>query len=462
MNPNIAQSVYGTLGATGSLSARAPFGNGDTGGQAASGTRNRGFHTRSQTVSRRQFIRTSSAALALPWLESLSAAAAPPSPRRMVAICTGFGLYGPSFFPKQPGRDYTVSKYLEILGDLRDQFTVFSGISHPQMGGDHASESCFLTSAKDPRGSNFRNTISLDQVAARHVGNATRFGFLSLRTNSAGSALSHTANGVPIPPLDSPSNVFARLFLAGNPKEVAAELERLKRGQSILDRMGQQFSSLNGRLSPHDRRQIGDYVDAVRDMEKQLHAAEDWVHRPKPKVEDPVPMDIGNNGDVIGRARLMLNLTRLALQTDSTRVVSLFIKGEDLVPPIKGVTQDHHNLSHHGNDPVKLEQLQVIERAKMAALRDFLAALRDTHDGAGSLLDHTQVLIGSNLGEASSHSTFNLPILLAGGGWKHGRHIAGDPKNNTPLCNLFVSMLQRFGVETDRFGSSTGTMGGLA
>jgi len=208
-------------------------------------------------------------------------------------------------------------------------------------------------------------------------------------------------------------------------------MERLKRGQSVLDRMGQQFGALNGRLSQRDRRQVSDYTDAVRDMEKQLHATEDWAHRPKPQANEPAPTDIGDRSDVIGLTRLMLNMTRLALQTDSTRVVTLSIACQDSVPPIKGVTLGHHALSHHARDPAKIGQLQIVEQLQLTAFRDFLLALRDTQDGSGTLLDHTQVLIGSNLGEASGHSTYNLPILLAGGGHKHGQHIAGDREHNT-------------------------------
>jgi len=386
----------------------------------------------------------------------------PPAPRRLVCVCTGFGLYGPSFFPAKGGRDYEASEYTKVLDDLRDQFTVFSGISHPEIGGDHASEACFLTSAKHPTAGGFRNTVSLDYLAAKHVGNATRFPLLSLRTQDGGSALTYTSSGAGVPPLDKPSQIFAQMFLAGSPKQVQQEMARLKRGQSILDRMGDRFAALNSRLSTRDQQQVTDYTDAVRDMEKQLHADEAWVLRPKPVVTEPPPTDVTDRADTIGRARLMFNLTRLALQTDSTRVVSIFIRGMDLRPPIEGVTEDHHGLSHHGRNPAKIEQLRIIERAEVTAFRDFLVALRNIKDGDGTLLDHTQVLIGSNLGDASGHGTSNLPILLAGGGYRHGQHIAGDTQNNTPLGNLFVTMLQRFGMEADRFGSSTGTINGLA
>jgi len=411
--------------------------------------------------SRRQFIRTSSVLLALPWFESLARADEKAPPKRMVSICTAFGLYGPSFFPEKAGRDYELSEYLKVMAELRDQFTVFSGISHPEIGGDHASEACFLTSAKHPTGSNFRNSVSMDYVASRQVGNATRFPLLSLGTDDA-FPLTHAASGAGIPGLNRPSDIFARLFLAGNPNEVKNEMDRLKRGQSILDKMGGRLAALKSRLGSNDQVQLSDYTEAVRDMEKQLHANEEWVTRPKPVVTEQPPKDNPDKSDFIGRARLMFNLTKLALQTDSTRVVTIFIRGMDLKPPIPGVTQDHHGLSHHGRSPAKIDELRIVEKAEMAAFKDFLVALKGTQDGGGNLLDHTQVLIGSNLGDASGHGTSNLPILLAGGGWKHGQHIAGDTKNNTPLAKLFVSMLQKFGVETDAFGSGIGTINGLA
>jgi len=410
--------------------------------------------------SRRQFIKTSSVLFALPWFESLARADEKTAPRRMVSVCTAFGLYGPSFFPQKAGRDYEASEYLKVLGDLREQFTVFSGISHPEIGGDHASESCFLTSAKHPTGSTFRNSVSLDYVAAKHVGNATRFPLLSLGTDDS-FPLTHTITGAGVQGLSKPSDIFARMFIAGNPKEVENEMARLKRGQSILDRMGGRFTSLKNKLGVHDQQQLTDYTDSVRDMEKQLHANEAWVVRPKPAVTEPVPKDSTDKSDFIGRSRLLFNLTKLALQTDSTRVVTIFIRGMDLKPPIDGVTQDHHGLSHHGRSPEKINELRIVEREEMAAFRDFLLSLKGIKEGAGTLLDNTQVLIGSNLGDASGHGTSNLPILMAGGGYRHGQHIAGDPAKNTPLGKLFVSMLQRFGVETDTFGSGTGTINGL-
>ncbi len=412
-------------------------------------------------IGRRRFLCVGSAFLALPWLESLASAEERSLPKRMVTVCTSFGLYGPSFFPQQAGRDYQPSEYLGILKDLRDQFTVFSGISHPDIGGDHASESCFLTSARHPTRPGFRNTVSLDHVASQHVAGATRFPLLTLSTLD-GSPLTYTPSGAGVPALSRPSDIYARMFLAGNRNDVERELARLRRGRSLLDRMKDRLAELSRSVSRNDKQQIADYAEAVRDLEKQLVADEAWVNRPRPTVSEPSPSDNTERADSIGRARILFRLAKLALQTDSTRVVSIFIRGMDERPPIEGISEGHHGLTHHGRNPAKIEQLRIVERVLLAEFRDFLLSLRNTREGTGNLLDSTQVLIGSNLGDASGHGTTNLPILLAGGGYRHGQHIAGDVRNNTPLGKLFVSMLQRFGVETSSFGSGQGTITGLA
>jgi hypothetical protein len=413
-------------------------------------------------ITRRRFLKAGSAILALPWLESLARGQEQGPPKRMINVCTSFGLYGPAFFPTKAGRDYEASEYLQVLGDLREQFTVFSGISHPDIGGDHASEACFLTSAKHPTRPGFRNTVSLDVAAAQHVAGATRFPLMTFSTQD-GSPLSYTPTGAGIPALSVPSQIYARMFLSGNKGDVDRELERLKRGKSMLDRMKERLAELNQSVSQLDRQQIADYTEAVRDLEKQIVSEEAWVNRPKPKVSEPAPTEnfpspFADRSNSIGRATVLFQLAKLAVQTDSTRVVTIFIKGMDEKPPIPGIEEGHHGLSHHGRNPAKIAQLKIIEKLKMTAFRDFLVSLRDAKEGAGSLLDSTQVLIGSNLGDASGHGTTNLPILLAGGGFKHGQHIAGDVGNNTPLAKLYVNMLQKFGVGTDKFGAGSGTI----
>ena len=419
-------------------------------------------------LNRRHVLKAGATVLALPWLESLDrcpAAQANQPPKRIINICTGFGLYGPSFFPTTPGRDYEASEYLQVIDELRKDYTVFSGISHPEIGGDHASEACFLTSAPHPTRPGFRNTVSMDVVASQHVAGTTRFSLMTMSTQD-GSPLSYTPTGAGIPAWNRPSRIYARMFLAGSKNDVQKELDRLRRGRSMLDRMQARLGHLNPSVSQIDRQQIADYTEAVRNLEKQLVAEEKWVHEPKPTVDEPQPSEnypspFSDRSNSIGRARILMQLAKLAVQTDSTRVVSIFIKGMDEKPPIPGVTEGHHGLSHHGRNPEKIRQLKMIEKVKMKAFRDFLASLRETKEAGRSLLDSTQVLIGSNLGDASGHGTTNLPILLAGGDYRHGGHIAGDVKNNTPLGKLFVNMLQQFGVETDRFGSGTGTIIGL-
>lgn len=410
-------------------------------------------------TSRRNFIRTSSTILALPWLESLATAANSKPPKRMVCINTEFGLYGPAFFPEKPGRDYEHSDYTQVLDPLRNDFTVFSGISHPEIGGDHASASCFLSSAKHPRRPGFRNTVSMDFLASKHVGTATRFPILVLNTDGGGGAMTRTYSGAPVSSEASPSRLFAKMFLAGKAKQVEQEIARLRQGKSVLDEMAAEMKSLSRKLGRDDQQQLADYTETVREMERQLHANEEWAQKPKPKVGAKPPKDITSKADILNRTKLMLDMVKLALQTDSTRVCTLFIRGMDLtIPNLPGIKENHHGLTHHGKNPDKIRQLKIVESAQIAVFGKFLQSLKTTNDSEGKLLDHTQVMIGSNLGDASGHGTLNLPILLAGGGHKHGSHIAGDVNDNTPLANLFVTMMQQFGMEVDQFGSSTGTL----
>jgi len=416
-------------------------------------------------VQRRRFLCASSTLLALPWLESISLAANPEPPKRIINICTSFGFYGPAFFPEDVGPNYKPTEYLKILKEYRNDMTVFSGISHPEIGGDHASEACFLTSAKHPTQPGFQNSISMDVLAASTTYQTTRFPLITLSTHGS-SPLSHTESGANIPAWNSPSKLYAKLFLTGNEKEQQQNLTRLHRGKSVLDRMKTQLQKLNSSVSQSDKHQIAAYTDAVRELEQQLVAEEKWIHLAKPTVDIPQPKEsypspFADPSDSIGRANVMLNLSKLAIQTDSTRIISLFIRGMDDRPPIDGVSEGHHGLSHHGQNQNKIEQLKTVEKSKLVILRDFLSSLKNSVEGDSNLLDSTQVLIGSNLGNASSHNTNNLPIILAGGGWQHGAHIAGDAIDNTPLAELFVSMLQKHGVKTNEFGSGTKPIPGL-
>jgi len=416
------------------------------------------------SLTRRRFLRSTGVMLALPALESLqsrtAAAGNTAPPRRMVCICTPLGLHAPYFFPEQKGRDYTASPYLETLGELRRECTVISGLSHPGVGSTHDSGNSFLTAAPHPENrAGFQNSVSLDQYAAEKIGGRTRFPTLSLA--SEGSGLAWTRSGAPVPSDSFVAPVFARLFLEGKPEDLEKQARRLEDGLSILDTVREQSRRLNSALGTRDREKMDEYFTSVRELEQRITVSREWSQRPKPKVEVPPMKDNVNSADLIGKTRLMLDLVHLALQTDSTRLVTLLMLGTSQVPPIDGVSQGHHDLSHHGQDPEKIAQLRKVEMEKMKVLRDFLAKLKGTREQDGTLLDHSMIFFGSNLGNASNHSTKNLPVLLAGGGFKHGQHLAFNADDPPPLSNLYVTMLQRLGIETDRFGSSTGTLSGL-
>ncbi len=410
-------------------------------------------------ISRRSFLRGSGIAVALPFLDAMWPArvhaAEAGAPRRMVCVCASLGIHAPFLFPKETGRGYGLTPYLEKLKEHRNDFTIFTGLSHPdQSGADgHTSEQTWLTAARHPGLGGFRNSISLDQLVAEKIGVETRFPSLVLGT--AGSSQSYTRSGVMIPSETSPARLFAKLFLEGKADEVAAQMRKIREGRSIMDTVGEQAKRLEQRMGAGDREKLNEYFHSVREMEQRLAKTEEWSHKPKPKVEAPAPQDISDEKDLIGRMQLLFDLVPLALQTDSTRLITILVQGRNDVPPVPGVSIDHHNLSHHGQDESKIAQLKLIEEAEFAAVARLLSALKAKKEGAGALLDSSMVLFGSNLGNANAHDTRNLPVILAGGGFKHGQHLALDAQNNTPLSNLYVQMLQRMGVETDAFGSSS-------
>lgn len=411
-------------------------------------------------ATRRNFLKATGVTLALPWLEAFAQNPAAGIPRRMVCICTPLSLHPANFFPKEAGKNYTPSPYLETLAPFKDDFTVVSGLSHPDVGSSHDSIYSFLTAAPHPeRRAGFRNSISLDQYAASFIGGKTRFPSLAL--SCEGFSLSWTRSGAIVPSDSFPSSVFARLFLEGRPDEVQSQIQRLRDGRSILDSVSEQTKAITPALGKLDKSKLDEYFTSVRELEQNISVAEEWSRKPKPKVEAKQPVNIANGADVAGKARLMFDLTHLALQTDSSRLITMLLLGTSLVPPIPGVNLGHHDLSHHGQDPVKIAQLKAVEIEKMKTFSAFLAKLKETKEQDSNLLDRTSVFFSSNLGNASNHSTKNLPIILAGGGFKHGQHLAFDPINPPPLSNLYVSMLQRTGINAEKFGSSTGTLKGL-
>lgn len=412
-------------------------------------------------MKRRQFLETTAIGMALPWLESLAGAeSAADLPRRMVCICSPLGIHGPNFFPRQSGQEYELPPYLELVKDYREQLTIVSGLSHPEVGPFHDSMNSFLTGAPHPEvRAGFRNTISLDQFAAESLRGQTRYSSLTLACEGAG--LAWTRSGAPVPTEGSPSRLFRKLFVEGSPAEVQAERNRLRDGQSILDMLSSQRAAVSRKLGRNDAEKLDEYLSGVRDLEQQVVQAEAWARRPKPRVEAEPPQDITDPADIVQQDKLWYDLIHLALQTDSTRVITLTSSALTGVPLVNGVSMGYHDLSHHGQDETKLDQLRKVELAKMQAFAELLRKLHETKEGDRTLLDTTMVFFGSNLGNASSHDVKNLPVLLAGGGFQHGQHLAFDSTNGPPLCNLFVSMLQRLGLPADTFASSTGPLPGL-
>jgi hypothetical protein len=425
------------------------------------------------TLSRRQFLRSTGIVLSLPLLDSVlptfsraASAAAAKKPRRLLAICNNLGLLPDQFFPTQTGRGYALSPYLQHLAHHRDDFTVFSGVSHPDVDAGHPADVCFLTAAPHPGSGGFRNTISLDQYIAERIGHETRFPSLTLGVNvqQGQRSLSWTASGALIPCEEKPSDVFRRMFVQGSPAEVAAQLRKLERGQSILDAVGSQAKDLQRGVTARDRDRLDQYFTSVRDLEQRMQMSRAWEHTPRPVVHVPEPLDPASPKAYMEKVKLMYDMARLAFETDSTRSISLLLDSVSS-PAIEfgdhKLSDGYHNLSHHGKSEAKLSQLKTVDEWHMKLLAELFTELKSIQEDGEPLLDRTMILYGSNLGNANTHVTTNLPTLFAGGGFRHGQHLGFDKEHNYPLPNLFVSMLQRMGIETDKFASATGTMRGL-
>jgi hypothetical protein len=422
-------------------------------------------------LSRRRFLQGTGVAMSLPFLDAMlprtvraATAARDATPRRMFGICNNLGLRPDLFFPTSAGRDYELSPLLKLLEAHRDDFTVISGVSHPNVDGGHPSDIAFLTAAPHPASSSFRNTISLDQFIAERIGTLTRFPSLTLSVNGAARGLSWTGAGVAIPPEERAVDVFNQLFLQGTPEQIEAQVHKLDTGRSILDTVAEQAKALQRDVGVRDRSRLEQYFTSVRDLENRLQESREWERKPKPVVTVAAPAEIGNAAQYMDKVKAMYDLTRLAFETDSTRAVTLMLNSVAtpvITLPGETITDSYHNLSHHGKTDEKLGQLKVLDEWHMKLLAKLFGELKAVREDDETLLDRTMILYGSNLGDANAHSTTNLPTLFAGGGFRHGQHLAFDHAQNYPLPNLFVSMLQRMGLEEDKFASATGTMRGL-
>jgi hypothetical protein len=425
-----------------------------------------------KNLHRRHFLRGAGVALALPLLDAMTPALARgeinPVPHRFFGICNNLGLLPDLFFPAadSAGAGYKPSPYLEHLAAFRSDFTVLSGVSHPDVDAGHPADNCFLTAAPHPSSGGFHNTISLDQYAAERLGNRTRFPSLTLGVNvqQGQRSLSWTRGGVLIPSEEKAAAVFKRMFITGSPEEIQAQTRRLALGQSIMDTVADQTRSLERKVGAADRARLDQYLTGVRDLEGRLASASEWEQKPKPVVKEQAPVDPTDPREYMEKVRLMYDMARLAFENDSTRFVALLLDSVNspaITVDNQPTDDGYHNLSHHGKNPAKLSQLERIDRGHMKLLAQLFGDLKARPEGGETLLDRTMILYGSNMGNANTHNTTNLPVLFAGGGFRHGQHLAFDRDWNYPLPNLFVSVLHRLGIEEDRFASGTSTMRGL-
>jgi len=422
-----------------------------------------------QFINRRAFIRAAGISLALPRMASLShalgeaASKSPASDRvRMVCVGNSFGMYPPEFFPQQEGRDFDLPHLLEPLAGHRGGFSVFSNLDHGIKGGHFAVHS-FLSGVKTEEAKSMpEGNITVDQRAAEHVGSSARFPSLTVGSDSGlhgGCRMSWTRSGSRVPPIVSPRELFNKLFVEDAPNVRRRERELMQLKGSILDAVNEDANSLSRRLDGRDRDKLDEYLTSVRDVEKRIAQQENWQNIPKPSVDYPQPEYKG----IVQDLPSLFDLIALALQTNSTRVATLEVASQGFNTGALGVKGGYHSLSHHGKKPESIKSLLKIERYQTEQFARFLDKLKalSAADEEGSLFENTMVLFGSGMGNGNAHTNTNLPLILAGAGFRLGEHKAYPTKRREPLCNLFLSMLQRFGVETDSFGRSTGTLSGL-
>lgn len=386
------------------------------------------------------------------------------SDARMKMVCVGnsFGMYPDAFFPKERGRDYELPGLLQPLEQHRDDFTIFSNLDHGVKGGHHAVHS-FLSGVRTEDAKSMpEGNISLDQRAAEFVGSSSRFPTLTIGSETGlhgGCQMCWTRTGSRVPPITSPKELFRKLFLDSSAASQLKEKQMVQLRGSILDAVQGQANALQKRLDGRDKAKLDEYFTSIRDVEKKLQQDENWLTVPKPNVDFKEPKQRG----IVQDLPVLYDLLVLALQTNSTRVATLEIASHNFDTGFLGLNSGYHKLSHHGKNPKNIEDLLTIENYQMEQLSRFIKKLKmvSANDEDGSLFDRTMVLFGSGMGNGNAHTNSNLPILLAGAGFRHGEHKVYSKNQRIPLSNLFLSMLQRFGVETDSFSHSTGTLSDL-
>lgn len=428
------------------------------------------------STGRRFFLRATGVHLALPILDSLThralntglalgATAATSDnktrPVRMVCIGNAFGFYPPMFFPKQTGKQYDLPHLLKPIAPHVNDLTLLSGLDHGVKGGHFAVHS-YLSGVRsvDAKGMPEGN-ITVDQRAAETIGGITRFPSLTVGSEDGlhgGCMMSWNRSGTRIPPIQGPRELFRKLFINESEAERAQAQDRIRLQGSILDAVNSDAKALGSKLGKRDQEKLDEYFTSVREVEKNLELRKRWSEVPKPTAGMKEPENKGLVPDIPA----LYDLIALALQTDSTRIATLEIAGGFAAAAL-GIRKDYHALSHHGQVQEAIDQLVKLEMYQMEQFARFLTKMKSIEDGDGNLLKHTMVLFGSGMGNGNSHTNDNLPIIVAGGGFRHGEHKAfpNTGLNRQPLSNLFLTLLNRFGVEVNRFALSTGTLRGF-
>jgi len=365
-------------------------------------------------------------------------------PKRIIFINSCLGFYESYFFPKKRG-DLTTSDYLKGMKTLK-KMTVFQNLFHPGMDtSNHDSEKSFLTGTPSPESPTFVNGISLDQVLARKMGSDTRFPFLNFSIYDRGWGCSWNDRGSAIPPMYDEQKIFKLLF---EEEDLKAKKQQLQNDQNILDCLRRDLAQL--RRQGANAGKLESYQKVIAEMEAQLNHEKFWLNTTKPKV----PKSLSDDAEFVfsTKIRNLFELAKLALRTDSTRVMTLsmdWIYGAIKVP---GATGGWHTLSHHGGKPDMIARLSKIEIDTLKHFNRFLFEMDQIKEEGGTLLDHTTVVMGSNFGDSSNHTCNNLPMIVAGGGYKHQTHTVLD--GPTPLCNLYLELLHKHNLDVESFGSS--------
>lgn len=423
-------------------------------------------------MNRRRFILKSlGATLALPSLPSLpsllasavggssavqTAKGAGAGSRRFVAVGNLLGYQVKQLFPETTGPAYEQTTLLKPLWDVRKHMTVYRGLDHGIKGGHFAVHS-FLSGVLNSEAQNRPlGNVTIDQFMADEIGHQTRFPSLTVGSEGGihgGCQIAWTKSGVRVPPITGPAELFDRLFVSDSQERQDRRKQENRLQASILDSGLADANRLSKQVNREDKAKLDEYFTSIRDVEKRLELRQRWASLPKPKP----PFDRPANKNKVEDLPMLYELIALALQTDSTRIATLEIGG-DFLPQNLGIDKSYHGLSHHGNDEAAIKHLITLETYQIEHFGKFLTRLSKMDDGERTLLDSTSVIFGSGIGDANTHKNSDLPIILAGGGYRHGefKKVPSSGPNKVPLCNLFVDIAQRMGVETESFGTSTG------